>query len=120
MATNTVRFNTPTGTSSYPVQELPGILKQLTVSDFREVVLALCFPGTRSRGYTKEVYDILEKLDAERGRTSHQDGLPMHLFDLTKHELEVILLAVSAQKEGAYQRVLLVTEKIIATKVRWY
>lgn len=110
---------TQTGTSSYPIQELPELLKQLTTSDFREVILALCFPGVHEMGFTKEVYDILNKLDLEKGRTSHQDGLPMHLFGLNKDELEIILLMVSAQEERAYQRVLLYIGKIIATNVRW-
>lgn len=113
------RYQTRSGTCSYPLQELPEILEQLTDSDFREVILALCFAGTYDYGFTEEVCDIVDKLDREKGRASHRSRLPMHLFDLNHKELKTVLLMVSAQEERAYHRVLLITGRIVDTKVRW-
>lgn len=112
---------TPTGTSYYPVQELPNILKQLTASEFRETILALCFPGNHDEGFIDEVFDIVKKLDSDRARPSHKGGLPMHLFDMHNEELELVLITVALQQESAYQRMLLILERIMTTKnkVQW-
>ncbi|RYP44572.1 hypothetical protein DL768_008968 [Monosporascus sp. mg162] len=88
-------------------------LKRLTVSELREVILALCIAGPLYRAFYDEVFQAVESYLVKKGCQSARDGLPPRLFDLGDGELQGVIREVSGKSEIACKRATFMARKII-------
>ncbi|RYP14504.1 hypothetical protein DL765_006340 [Monosporascus sp. GIB2] len=87
-------------------------LKLLTVSELREVILALCITGTLYRAFYEEVFQVVESYLVKKGSQSARGGLPPRLFDFGHGEPQGVVLEVSEKSEIACKRAMIMVEKI--------
>ncbi|RYP02152.1 hypothetical protein DL764_005947 [Monosporascus ibericus] len=92
-------------------------LKRLTLSELREVILALCIAGPLYRAFYDEVFQAVESYLVKKGFQSARDGLPPRLFDFGDGELQGVILEVAEKSEIACKRAKFIAEKIIGADI---
>ncbi|RYP93458.1 hypothetical protein DL770_000501 [Monosporascus sp. CRB-9-2] len=108
-----VKLPAHTAPSADKLSLLSEQLKRLTLSELREVILALCIAGPLYRAFYDEVFQAVESYLVKKGCQSARDGLPPRLFDLGDGEPQGVVLEVSEKSEIACKRAMFMAKKII-------